>query len=105
MLAVSYDTTYDNAALSLNDVSCSDGANGLETKYKYTTLGDVPVFPLVGGAQAIAGWNDANVSSCLPPRPGPSAPWPPTLMCLTDLFLSSADLAGQSHIMLRLFVY
>lgn len=62
IIAVSYDTTYDNAALSLNAVSCSDGTNGLETKYKFSTLGDIPVFPLVGGAQAIAGWNDANVS-------------------------------------------
>ncbi|KAJ4417923.1 hypothetical protein N0V82_005880 [Gnomoniopsis sp. IMI 355080] len=62
--SVSYDTTYDNAALSLTTVSCSDGTNGLITKYKYSTLGDVPVFPMVGGAQAIAGWNDANCGTC-----------------------------------------
>ena len=31
-LSVSYDTGYDDASRSLNVVSCSDGANGLETR-------------------------------------------------------------------------
>ncbi len=32
-VSVSYDNTYDNASGSLNTVACSDGANGIETKY------------------------------------------------------------------------
>jgi hypothetical protein len=35
---VSYDTTYDVASTSLNEVACSDGSNGLESK-GYTTFG------------------------------------------------------------------
>lgn len=35
-VTVSYDQTYDNAALSLNEVACSDGPNGLEPG-KYPT--------------------------------------------------------------------
>jgi hypothetical protein len=37
-VTVSYDMTYDVASTSLNEVACSDGANGLESK-GYTTFG------------------------------------------------------------------
>ncbi|KAH7911903.1 Asp f 13-like protein [Hygrophoropsis aurantiaca] len=58
----SYDTRYDNSGLSLNDVACSDGANGLAAKYP--TLGQLPTFPKVGGVVAITGWNSPNCGSC-----------------------------------------
>jgi hypothetical protein len=32
-LSVSYDETYDNRAGAMTSVACSDGANGLITKY------------------------------------------------------------------------
>ncbi|KAL1872687.1 hypothetical protein Daus18300_004233 [Diaporthe australafricana] len=61
-VTVSYDTGYDDAARSLTAVSCSDGANGLITRYGYQTQGAIPNFPHVGGAAAIAGWNSASLS-------------------------------------------
>ncbi|KAH7920670.1 immunomodulatory protein [Leucogyrophana mollusca] len=61
--SLSYDTLYDESTLSLDDVSCSDGTNGLITK-GYTTLGQLPTFPNVGGAIAVTGWNSAACGSC-----------------------------------------
>ncbi|EHK25601.1 small protein 1 [Trichoderma virens Gv29-8] len=61
---VSYDTGYDNGSRSLNDVSCSDGPNGLETRYHWSTQGQIPRFPYIGGAAAVAGWNSASCGTC-----------------------------------------
>jgi len=61
---VSYDTGYDDASRSLNAVSCSDGVNGLETKYGWKIQDDIPIFPNVGGWDGIAGWNSANCGAC-----------------------------------------
>ncbi|ROW16044.1 hypothetical protein VPNG_02506 [Cytospora leucostoma] len=63
-VTVSYDTGYDLSSRSLTVVSCSDGANGLITKYGYQTQGDIPDFPYIGGADAIAGWNSASCGTC-----------------------------------------
>lgn len=60
---VTYDTIYDSANLSLNNVACSDGPNGLITK-GYTTLGSLPNFPRIGGAGTISGWNSESCGSC-----------------------------------------
>ncbi|KAH7928134.1 Cerato-platanin [Leucogyrophana mollusca] len=59
----SYDTRYDNSALSLDDVSCSDGTNGLVTK-GYQTIGQLPTYPNVGGAFAVTGWDSPACGSC-----------------------------------------
>ncbi|KAI9934954.1 hypothetical protein ASPWEDRAFT_54022 [Aspergillus wentii DTO 134E9] len=59
---VSYDTKFDDASTSLNTVSCSDGVNGLVSKYP--TFGDLPGFPLIGGAPTVAGWNSPNCGKC-----------------------------------------
>lgn len=61
---VSYDTVYDNGGLSLNGVACSDGPNGLESKGPYNTLGDLPTFPNVTGADVVAGWGSPNCGTC-----------------------------------------
>lgn len=45
-------------------VSCSDGTNGLITRYGYQTQGAIPRFPHVGGAAQIAGWNSASCGTC-----------------------------------------
>jgi hypothetical protein len=63
-ITVSYDTGYDNRGRSLTAVSCSDGANGLITRYGWQTQGNVPKFPYIGGAQAIAGWNSPSCGTC-----------------------------------------
>ncbi|ROV88629.1 hypothetical protein VMCG_10319 [Cytospora schulzeri] len=63
-VTVSYDTGYDDASRSLTAVSCSDGTNGLITKYGYSTQGSLPDFPYVGGADVIAGWNSASCGTC-----------------------------------------
>ena len=57
-----YDTAYDNASGSMSDVSCSDGPEGLASRYP--TFGDVPSFPNIGGASAIAGWGSTECGSC-----------------------------------------
>ncbi|EGN96312.1 hypothetical protein SERLA73DRAFT_76289 [Serpula lacrymans var. lacrymans S7.3] len=60
---LTYDETYDNAALSLDYVACSDGVNGLISK-GYTTLGSLPTFPNVGGVFAVTGWDSTACGSC-----------------------------------------
>jgi len=60
--SVSYDTGYDNGARSLTAVSCSDGTNGLMTRYGWTTQGQIPGY--IGGADAVAGWNSPNCGTC-----------------------------------------
>lgn len=62
MFAVSYDTGYDNGSRSLTALSCSDGSNGLITKYNWNTQANVPSFPRIGGYQGVEGWNSAQVS-------------------------------------------
>ncbi|KAI0668418.1 immunomodulatory protein [Trametes maxima] len=62
-VTVSFDQTYDNGGNSLATVACSDGANGMLTK-GFSTFGSLPHFPNIGGAAAIAGWNDADCGSC-----------------------------------------
>ncbi|KAI0028208.1 SnodProt1 [Vararia minispora EC-137] len=61
---VRYDTTYDNGSGDMTTVSCSDGPNGLITRYGFQTFGDIPTFPNIGAAQAIAGWNSPSCGTC-----------------------------------------
>ena len=56
-----YDTTYDNPKGSMNGVACSNGANGLASKYP--RFGDLPSFPNIGGAYDIV-WNSPNCGAC-----------------------------------------
>ncbi|OCK89427.1 Asp f 13-like protein [Cenococcum geophilum 1.58] len=63
-ITVSYDTGYDNASRSLTDVSCSDGANGLITKYGWQTQGQIPHFPYIGGYEGVASWDSAQCGTC-----------------------------------------
>ncbi|KAF4592319.1 eliciting plant response-like protein [Ophiocordyceps camponoti-floridani] len=60
---VSFDAGYDDASRSLNSVSCSDGANGLMTRYHWQTQGQIPGFPYIGGAQGVT-WNSPRCGSC-----------------------------------------
>ncbi|KAF1942277.1 Asp f 13-like protein [Clathrospora elynae] len=63
-ITVSYDTGYDDAGRSMTAVSCSDGANGLITKYGWQTQGAVARFPHIGGYQGVAGWNSPQCGTC-----------------------------------------
>ncbi|KFY30649.1 hypothetical protein V493_01767 [Pseudogymnoascus sp. VKM F-4281 (FW-2241)] len=63
-ITVSYDTGYDDRARSLTAVSCSNGENGLITRKNWHTQGEIPVFPYIGGAQAVEGWNSVNCGTC-----------------------------------------
>ncbi|TFK34871.1 SnodProt1 [Crucibulum laeve] len=58
-----YDPVYDNRKGSMRSVACSDGSNGL-IRHGYNTYGDLPTFPNIGGAQAVAGWNSPKCGSC-----------------------------------------
>jgi hypothetical protein len=60
---VSYDTRYDSGGNSLTTVACSDGSNGMITR-GFNLFQDLPGFPHIGGAEAIAGWNSANCGTC-----------------------------------------
>ncbi|EEH05742.1 conserved hypothetical protein [Histoplasma capsulatum var. duboisii H88] len=63
VMTVAYDETYDNANLDLLTTSCSDGANGLVTK-GFHVAGDLPIFPRIGAAFSVAGWNSTNCGKC-----------------------------------------
>ncbi|KAF8521002.1 hypothetical protein JB92DRAFT_2827972 [Gautieria morchelliformis] len=49
-VTVSFDNTYDTPGGSLATVACSDGSNGLLSRFP--TFGNLPTFPNIGGAQA-----------------------------------------------------
>ncbi|KAK7456498.1 hypothetical protein VKT23_010748 [Stygiomarasmius scandens] len=59
-----YDTTYDNPNGGMTTIACSDGSNGLITRYGFQTFGNIPNFPHIGAAQAIAGWNSPQCGTC-----------------------------------------
>ncbi|KAF8467137.1 Cerato-platanin-domain-containing protein [Russula ochroleuca] len=60
-LKVTYDPTYDNPHGSLNSVACSNGQNGLASRYP--TFNKLPTFPFIGGAYDIV-WNSPNCGGC-----------------------------------------
>ncbi|KAI1401592.1 SnodProt1 [Hypoxylon fuscum] len=62
-VTVSYDTGYDDNSRSLTAVSCSDGQNGLITRYGWQTQGDIPS-AYIGAADSIAGWNSPSCGTC-----------------------------------------
>ncbi|KAF8265436.1 Cerato-platanin-domain-containing protein [Lactarius quietus] len=55
---------YDNGQQSLNNVACSNGANGLLATNKFTDFASLPTFPNVGGVFAVGGWNSPECGSC-----------------------------------------
>ncbi|KAL0575661.1 hypothetical protein V5O48_006317 [Marasmius crinis-equi] len=57
-----YDTVYDNAGQSMLTVACSDGENGLASRFP--TFGSVPGFPHIGAADAVGGFNSPNCGAC-----------------------------------------
>ncbi|EKM58222.1 uncharacterized protein PHACADRAFT_252383 [Phanerochaete carnosa HHB-10118-sp] len=57
-VTVSYDQTYDNPSGSVNTVSCSGVLAG------YGDFGNLPGFPNIGGAAAVAGYDDPNCGTC-----------------------------------------
>ena len=61
---VSYDPGYDDGSRSMTVVSCSDGPNGLITRYGWNTQGVIPRFPYVGGVEAIGSWGSPNCGTC-----------------------------------------
>ncbi|PSN74603.1 Asp f 13-like protein [Corynespora cassiicola Philippines] len=63
-ISVSYDTGYDDAGRSLTALSCSDGANGLITRYGWQTQGNIARFPYIGGYQGVGGWNSPQCGTC-----------------------------------------
>ncbi|KAI1358695.1 eliciting plant response-like protein [Xylaria arbuscula] len=63
-VTVAYDQGYDDAGRSMTAVACSDGVNGLTTRYGWTTQGQIPRFPNIGAAVAVAGWNSPSCGTC-----------------------------------------
>jgi len=48
---------------SIDDVACSDGDNGLETKYGATTL--APFWPYLTSSSLVDGWDSPNCGQCI----------------------------------------
>ncbi|KAI1203618.1 EC5 protein [Nemania serpens] len=63
-ITVAYDQGYDTAGRSMTAVSCSDGTNGLITRYGWQTQGAIPRFPYIGAAAAVTGWNSPGCGTC-----------------------------------------
>ena len=63
-VTLSYDNGYSDGGRSLNVVSCSDGSNGLITRYGWQKQSDIPRFPYIGGSSDIAGWNSPSCGQC-----------------------------------------
>lgn len=63
-VTLSYDNGYSDGNRALNVVSCSDGSNGLITRYGYSKQSDIPRFPYIGGSSDIAGWNSPSCGQC-----------------------------------------
>ncbi|KAI2632733.1 eliciting plant response-like protein [Xylaria nigripes] len=63
-VTVAYDQGYDDPNRSMTLVACSDGVNGLITRYGWQTQGAIPSFFNIGGAQAVEGWGSVNCGTC-----------------------------------------
>lgn len=63
-ITVSYDVGYDDASRSMNSVACSDGSNGLVTRYGWQTQGAIPRHPHIGGYMGVEGWNSPQCGTC-----------------------------------------
>ncbi|KAL0567383.1 hypothetical protein V5O48_014611 [Marasmius crinis-equi] len=61
---LAFDTHYGAAGGSLTTVACSDGPNGIITRFNITTFGALPSFPNIGAAGAVTGWNSAGCGTC-----------------------------------------
>ncbi|KAL0575660.1 hypothetical protein V5O48_006316 [Marasmius crinis-equi] len=61
---IAWDSVYDNPNGDMNTVACSDGDNGLITRFKFQKFSDIPSFPFVGGAPDIPGWNSSACGTC-----------------------------------------
>jgi hypothetical protein len=59
-----YDTHYGDANGAMTTVACSDGVNGLITRFGFQKFGDIPNFPHIGAAAAVAGWNSPQCGTC-----------------------------------------
>ncbi|KAG9315825.1 Cerato-platanin-domain-containing protein [Chiua virens] len=58
---VTYVGLYDNPDWPLDSTACSNGDNGLDTKWP--TLGDIPGYPLVAGIPGLT-WNSPSCGTC-----------------------------------------
>ncbi|KAK7037546.1 hypothetical protein VNI00_011038 [Paramarasmius palmivorus] len=61
---LAWDTNYDSPNASLTTVACSNGDNGLITRFNFSTFSDLPTFPFIGAAPNIAGFNSPNCGTC-----------------------------------------
>ncbi|KAK7438383.1 hypothetical protein VKT23_017995 [Stygiomarasmius scandens] len=61
---VQYDTNLDDPSLEVSRLACSDGKNGLITRYGFKNVGQIPAFPHIGGASVVSGWNSEQCGTC-----------------------------------------
>ncbi|KAK0201943.1 immunomodulatory protein [Desarmillaria ectypa] len=62
-VSVGWDSGYGAGDNSLNNVACSNGKNGLESK-GYTTYSSLPNFPYIASSDVVDGWNSTNCGTC-----------------------------------------
>ena len=58
---MTFDTVY-TASESLTSLACSDGKNGLMTRWEYTDLSEM--YPYVAAFSGVEGWNSENCGNC-----------------------------------------
>ena len=78
-----FDNRFDNPTYSLNNVACSNGANGLAAKYP--TFSTIPSYPYIGGAWDVA-WNSPNCGGCWSITNPANGKW---------IYMTAVDTAGH----------
>lgn len=61
---LSYDAGYSDSSRSLSVVACSNGPNGLITRFGWTRQSQIPRFPYIGGSGDIKSWNSPSCGTC-----------------------------------------
>ena len=49
----------------MTEVACSDGQNGLITRFNWDYQGNIPSFPYIGGSSSVSGWGSDKVSDTI----------------------------------------
>ncbi|KAH6919112.1 snodprot1 [Coprinopsis sp. MPI-PUGE-AT-0042] len=61
---LTYDPWYANGREPLTSSYCSDGVNGLITKYGYSTFQEIPSYPRIGSAPAVTDVDSVGCGTC-----------------------------------------
>ncbi|THU97709.1 SnodProt1 [Dendrothele bispora CBS 962.96] len=89
---VFFDPVYNNPNGSLTTVACSNGSNGLITRFGFQNFSDVPTFPNIGGADVIQGFNSAGCGTCF------NITFTDSNQTTTSITYTALDVAGDGFV-------